>query len=104
MDTNIVDLHIAIARLQAMVEAGFTGVKEEFEGVHSRLDKLNGRVYDGEKEQSDIRERVARLEERKAPPSKAALIATAGGAAAATGGFLTALWEAIKPFLSNGKQ
>lgn len=88
------DIRVQLAVLQTIVAQGFTG-------IHDRLDKLNGRVYTGEKERAELQTEVAVLksrdEIRRDPPSNLKIAGWGAGAAAALG----TLWEFIKPFVQH---
>lgn len=88
------NITVQLAVLQSIVERGF-------QATHDRLDKVNGRVYTGEKERADIDKRVAVLEskdeQRREPPGTGKLV----GVGASAAGAIVALWEMVKPFLPH---
>jgi hypothetical protein len=97
MDNTEHKLEVQLAVLQSLVSQGF-------DGLNKRLDTLNGRVYTGEKGQSELRERLVALETLHAnqpppPPSAGTGKAVAAGGGAA--GVLLAIWELVKPFFQH---
>jgi predicted transposase YdaD len=95
------DIRVQLAVLQTIVAQGFTSLNEKMDGTNTRLDKLNGRVYNGEQDRSDQGERLAKLEGRLEDTPQALSKTKVTGIAAGAGGALLFLWELLKPFLPD---